>query len=163
MSTGWWTASAKWGVTLGANLDELYREVILDHCQNPRRMGAMEHPTHSLGLHNPTCGDKIAVDLRVEDGRIADYRFSGHGCSISMASASMLGDAVVGKTVAEAEQVAQGFVRFLTGDPSTASPAGDLEALAGVKNFPARVKCATLAHNALMEALEGAARPPGPH
>jgi nitrogen fixation NifU-like protein len=145
--------SAKWGDILGANLDELYREVILDHSQNPRRMGRLPEPTHSLGLHNPTCGDKIAVDLKVEDGRVADYRFSGHGCSISMASASMLGDAVVGRPVAQATEVARGFVNFLTNPQSPETPPGDLEALGGVRKFPARVKCATLAHNALMEAL----------
>ncbi len=153
----------KWGDILGANLDELYREVILDHYQNPRRMGTLPEPTHSMGLHNPTCGDKIAVDLRVEDGRITDYRFSGHGCSISMASASMLGDAVVGKPVPEATAVARGFVHFLTNPTGQGAPPGDLEALGGVRKFPARVKCATLAHNALMEALAARGGRAEPH
>jgi nitrogen fixation NifU-like protein len=153
--TAWRRASAKWGDILGADLDELYREVILDHYQNPRRMGQLQHPTHSLGLHNPTCGDKIAVDLVISGGRVKDYRFSGHGCSISMASASMLGDAVEGRPVDEAIGVARSFVAFLTGEDGGPEPPGDLMALAGVKKFPARVKCATLAHNALMEAIAG--------
>jgi len=140
---------------LGTNLDELYREVILDHNQHPHRMGHLEHPTHTCGLHNPTCGDTIAVELSVVDGRVESYRFSGHGCSISMASASMLGDAVIGLPVAEAEQVAREFVKFLTDPERRDPPPGDLEALAGVKKFAARVKCATLAHNALIQALGG--------
>ena len=137
---------------MGAELNELYRELILDHYQNPRGFGRLPEPTHSLGLHNPTCGDRIAVDLEVADGRIREYRFSGHGCSISMASASMLGEAVRGREVGDAKETAEGFVRFITG-ASEERPAGDLEALAGVRKFPARVKCATLAHNALLEAL----------
>lgn len=148
---------------MDANLDELYREVILDHSQAPRRMGTLAAPTHSLGLHNPTCGDTIAVDIKVEDGRVADYGFSGHGCSISMASASMLGDAVVGRTVAEAKEVASRFVGFLTNPHGSETPPGDLEALGGVRKFPARVKCATLAHNALLEALGASAERAEPH
>jgi nitrogen fixation NifU-like protein len=135
------------------DLDDLYRETILDHNQNPRHRGRLAHATHSRGLFNPTCGDRIAVDLEVEDGRVADVGFDGHGCSISMASASMLAESVAGRPVDEARRIAEQFIAFVTGrtpDP----PAGEWESLAGVRRFPSRVKCATLAHNALLQALE---------
>jgi len=133
-------------------LDELYRELILDHYQHPRHFGTLENASVRVGLHNPTCGDRIAIDLDIVDGVIQDASFSGQGCSISMASASMLTDAVIGRTVGEAEQLAQGFIDYLT-DQQGVPPAGDFEALNGVKKFPARVKCATLAHNALRQAV----------
>jgi nitrogen fixation NifU-like protein len=134
------------------NLDELYRETILDHNQAPRNRGHLEHPTTVVGLYNPTCGDQISLELLVRDHRIQDIRFDGHGCSISMASASMLTEAVKGKTVAEALAVAQNFKAFLTGQ-KPAVELGDLEVLKGVAQFPSRVKCATLAHNALEKGL----------
>jgi nitrogen fixation NifU-like protein len=133
-------------------LDDLYREVILDHHHSPRNRGQLEHPTARVGLFNPSCGDQVQLDLLVEDGRIADIRFSGQGCSISMASASMLTEAVKGKPVGEALALARGFKAFVTGQPSPV-PLGELEALQGVSRFPSRVKCATLAHNALEKAL----------
>lgn len=134
------------------DLDELYREVILDHNQNPRHRGHVERPTVVVGLHNPTCGDQVVLEIRARDGRIEDVAFSGQGCSISMASASMLCEAIAGRPLEEARALAEDFPDFLTGkreDP----PPGEWEALAGVKKFPARVKCATLAHNALKKAL----------
>jgi len=134
------------------NLDDLYRETILDHNQSPRNRGHLEHPTRVVGLLNPTCGDQIQLELEIHDGRIADIRFEGHGCSISMASASMLTEAVKGQPVDQALTLARSFKAFLTGEPSPV-PLGDLEALKGVSQFPSRVKCATLAHNALEKGL----------
>src|SRR5579875_831646 len=134
-------------------LDELYREVILDHNQNPRHRGRVSLPTASRGLFNPTCGDRIEVMLRVRDGRVEEAAFDGHGCSISIASASMLMDSVVGRPVEEARVTAEGFINFVTGK-AAAPPPGEWESLAGVRRFASRVKCATLAHNALLEALD---------
>jgi nitrogen fixation NifU-like protein len=136
------------------DLDELYRDLIVDHYQHPRHFGALADATARVGLHNPTCGDRIAVDLKIVDGVVRDVAFSGHGCSISMASASMLSELIVGKPAAEAERIASAFIDFLTGADDT-EPPGDLAALAGVKKFPARVKCATLAHNAVRQAIRG--------
>jgi nitrogen fixation NifU-like protein len=150
------------------DLEDLYREVILDHNQNPRHRGRLAEATHSRGLFNPTCGDRIAVDLKVVDGRIVEVGFDGHGCSISMASASMLAEAVLGAPVDEARSIAAAFIAFITGQVETPPP-GDWESLAGVRRFPSRVKCATLAHNALMEALAAEtadridAETPSPH
>ncbi|CAB1128936.1 iron-sulfur cluster assembly sulfur-transfer protein [Zn(2+)-dependent] [Candidatus Hydrogenisulfobacillus filiaventi] len=136
------------------SLDELYREIILDHNQQPRNRGRLEHPTATVGLFNPTCGDQIRLDLLVEDGRVKDIRFDGQGCSISMASASMMTEAVKGKPVEEALALARGFKAFLRGEPPGVA-LGDLEVLGGVTQFPSRVKCATLAHNALEKGLTG--------
>lgn len=136
------------------NLDDLYRETILDHNQTPRNKGELDDATTTVGLLNPTCGDQIRVDLKVEDGRIADVRFNGHGCSISMASASMMTEAISGKTVEQALALVRDFKAYLTGKKPE-EDLGDLEALGGVSQFPSRVKCATLAHNAVEKALTG--------
>jgi nitrogen fixation NifU-like protein len=101
---------------------------------------------------NPTCGDQIKLDLQLDHGVVTDVGFTGHGCSISMASASMMTEAIKGRTVDEALAVAKNFKAFVTGSPSVID-LGDLEALQGVSQFPSRVKCATLAHNALEKAL----------
>jgi nitrogen fixation NifU-like protein len=141
------------------DLDELYREVILDHNQNPRHRGHLDQPTVTVGLHNPTCGDQVVLEIRARDGVIEDVAFSGQGCSISMASASMLCESIAGRSVEEARALAEGFPDFLTGKRNDPPP-GEWEALAGVKKFPARVKCATLAHNALKKALADGALAP---
>lgn len=134
------------------NLDELYRETILDHNQSPRNKRSLENPTKTVGLLNPTCGDQIKLDLQLDHGKVIDVGFSGHGCSISMASASMLTEAIKGQPVENAMALARNFKAYLTGEPSSVE-LGDLEALKGVSQFPSRVKCATLAHNALEKAL----------
>jgi nitrogen fixation NifU-like protein len=134
------------------NLEDLYRETIMDHNQSPRNRGSLDNPTKTVGLLNPTCGDQIKLDLLVQEGMVADVGFTGHGCSISMASASMLTEAIKGKSVQDALALARHFKAFLTGTPSP-EDLGDLEALQGVSQFPSRVKCATLAHNALEKAL----------
>lgn len=134
------------------NLDELYRETILDHNQSPRNRRELENPTKTVGLLNPTCGDQIKLDLQLDHGKVTDVGFTGHGCSISMASASMLTEAIKGRSIEDALALAQHFKKFLTGTPSP-EDLGDLESLQGVSQFPSRVKCATLAHNALEKAL----------
>lgn len=134
------------------SLEELYRETILDHNQSPRNRRELENPTKTVGLLNPTCGDQIKLDLQLDHGVVTDVGFTGHGCSISMASASMMTEAIKGRTVDEALAVAKNFKAFVTGSPSVID-LGDLEALQGVSQFPSRVKCATLAHNALEKAL----------
>ena len=140
------------------SLDELYRETILDHNQAPRNRRTIENPTKTVGLLNPTCGDQIKLDLQLDHGIITDIGFTGHGCSISMASASMMTEAVKGKSFEEALALAKNFKAFLTGAESSA-PLGDLEALKGVSQFPSRVKCATLAHNALEKVFDENSEP----
>lgn len=136
-------------------LDELYREIILDHYKNPRNRGRLPDPDIATQGNNPLCGDEVEVSLTVRDGRVVGVAFEGRGCSISQASASMLTEGIKGKTVAEATELAEAFKQMMTGD-SEPDPdvLGDVEALAGVRKYPVRVKCATLAWNTLLEGLE---------
>ena len=151
-------------------LDDLYREIILDHYRTPRNRGELPPPaTHAVG-HNPLCGDEIDVYLQVEDGVVTDVKVGGQGCSISQSSASMMSQAVKGKTLAEVRSLVRRFKGMMTIDtddvqvPDDASELdgeagepvklGDLEALQGVVKFPVRIKCATLAWNTLLDALE---------
>jgi nitrogen fixation NifU-like protein len=136
-----------------AQLEDLYREVILDHYRSPRNRGHLEgSDVKDVELQNPTCGDEIHLSLAVRDGRIDQVRFEGRGCSISMASASMLTEVLRGKTPEEAVAMSRAFKGMLTGD-APEEDLGDLAALSGVAQFPVRVKCATLAWNALLRAL----------
>ncbi|MFN4032641.1 MAG: Fe-S cluster assembly sulfur transfer protein SufU [Fimbriimonadales bacterium] len=136
-------------------LDELYQEIILDHYRQPRGRGELEPPKITQEGFNPSCGDEVIIDLRVEDGRITDVRFHGHGCSISQASASMMTEAVRGKTLAEARALIQQATALVKGElDGDIETLGDIVALAGVRNFPVRVKCATLAWHTLDEALK---------
>ncbi len=138
-------------------LDELYQEIILDHYRHPRGRGELEPPKITQEGFNPSCGDEVIIDLRVEDGRISDIRFHGRGCSISQASASMLVEAVKGKTLEEAHQLIEQTLALVKGEvEADYAVHGDLVALAGVRNFPVRVKCATLAWHTLEEALKQA-------
>ena len=136
-------------------LDDLYREVILDHYRNPRNKGRLIEPTCKSEGYNPVCGDEIAVELLLDDGLIKDVAFHGRGCSISQASGSMMTDAVKGRSPAEARKLVAAFKHLMT-DPEDepAEDLGDLEALQGVAKFPVRVKCATLAWRVLEEGLE---------
>ena len=136
------------------NLSELYRQVILDHSQRPRNFGPLDGGV-AIQLRNPTCGDEVTLYLDVRDGQIADARFQGHGCSISMASASMLTEAVHGLPVAAALQLNDEFRKLVQGHDAETDRLGDLEALGGVAQFPARIKCATLAWNALQQGIGG--------
>ncbi|MHB1681797.1 MAG: Fe-S cluster assembly sulfur transfer protein SufU [Bacilli bacterium] len=130
-------------------LDDLYRQVIMDHYQHPRNQGSIGGETLSIDLKNPTCGDEITLQMKIEDGLVTDVRFTGTGCSISLASASMMTEAIKGKPVAEAMEISEEFRRMMKGEEFDADRLGDLESLAGVCRFPARIKCATLAWHAL--------------
>ena len=139
-----------------SDLRDLYQEVILDHGKSPRNFGPLEGANCNSEGHNPLCGDHIEVHAVVDKhGRIQDVKFEGHGCAISTASASMMTDAVKGKTVAEAKEMFEHFHDLVTKDD--ALPEDDMDklvVLAGVKEFPMRVKCATLAWHTLNAALE---------
>ena len=138
-----------------ADLRDLYRELILDHARSPRHFGKLEHATHSADGINPLCGDKLKLYFRLdEEARIADARFEGSGCAISVASASLLTDTVTGMTVTEATDFFQAVTDSLTGRSASASiDLGKMRALQGVKEFPSRVKCATLSWHAMNAAL----------
>ena len=143
-----------------AALRELYQDVILDHSRRPRNFGEMPEANRRAQGFNPLCGDKATVFLKIEDDVVRDVRFVGKGCSISTASASMMTESVKGKSRAEAEALFERFHELITRDPGGAAHGGapDLGKLAvfsGVGEFPARVKCATLAWHALRAALEG--------
>ena len=148
-------------------LEDLYREIILDHYRNPRNRGELPTPpAHRSEGFNPLCGDEVVVFLDVEDGVVKDLRIGGQGCSISQSSASMMSTAVKGKTVAEARDVIRAFKAMMSihehaldGDEGEDENVvdvklGDLEALRGVVKFPVRIKCATLAWNTLTQGLE---------
>ena len=143
------------------SLDELYRQVILDHYRNPRRSGRLESPTAHADGTNPLCGDEISLDLAVRDGKVTEAAVTGRGCSISQASASMMADRIVGKTLTEVEDLIHRVKRLLDIEEGNAgldperpgAALGDLESLAGVRRFPVRVKCADLPWATLQQAL----------
>ncbi|HEX9653991.1 MAG TPA: SUF system NifU family Fe-S cluster assembly protein [bacterium] len=137
-------------------LRELYQEVILDHNKNPKNFRELEKATHSSEGYNPLCGDRVHVFLKVEEGRIADVGFTGSGCAISKASASVMTTEIKGKTVEESRELFKRFQKVITGADPTAdtSKLGKLAVFAGVREFPVRVKCAALAWHTLLAALE---------
>jgi nitrogen fixation NifU-like protein len=139
------------------SLDDLYKEVILDHYKSPRNKRPLADADYSDTQNNPLCGDEITVYAHVVDGKLAEVAYEGQGCSISQASASMLTEAVSGKPVDGARQMARQFRGMMSGevDP-TEEEFGDLIALKGVVKYPIRIKCAVLAWDVLQEALEGA-------
>ena len=158
-----------------AGLEDLYREIILDHYRSPRNKGELESPpAQRTEGFNPLCGDEIVVYVNVDDGIVSDIKIGGQGCSISQASASMMSAAVKGKTVEQAREITAAFKRLMSiheanvgGDGSEAEfdeaaeisddvDLGDLEALQGVVKFPTRIKCATLSWNTLTQAFEEA-------
>ena len=141
-----------------SDLRELYQEVIFDHNRQPRNFGRPQGANRSAHGYNPLCGDKVTVYLRVEDGVIRDAAFEGSGCAISTASASLMTEALKGKTEAEAERLFEGFHDMVTGSEAHAG-LGKLEVLGGVREFPMRVKCATLAWHTLSAALKGGVDP----
>ena len=137
-----------------SKLDNLYRAVILDHSSNPRHAGEL-HTGCMIDLNNPACGDVIRLTVEFEGDVISNIAFSGHGCTISTASASMMTVAVLGKTKEEAKELATIFSAMVTGETDERQEAlGDAQFLAGVSKFPARVKCSTLAWNALKKAID---------
>jgi nitrogen fixation protein NifU and related proteins len=141
-------------------LDDLYREIILDHYRSPRNRGELPPPaSHAIG-HNPLCGDEIEVYLDVHDGIVTDIRVGGQGCSISQSSASMMSQAVKGKPIDDVRALVHRFRSMMSIEEATDADAdvklGDLEALQGVVKFPVRIKCAVLAWNTLTDALDAA-------
>jgi nitrogen fixation NifU-like protein len=141
-------------------LDDLYREIILDHYRSPRNRGELPPPaSHAVG-HNPLCGDEIEVYLDVRDGVVADVKVGGQGCSISQSSASMMSAAVKGRSVDEVRALVHRFKAMMSieelDDAAAEVKLGDLEALQGVVKFPVRIKCAVLAWNTLVDALDHA-------
>jgi nitrogen fixation NifU-like protein len=143
-----------------SDLRELYQQVILDHNRRPRNFRVLPAANRTAEGFNPLCGDQLTLYLTVEDDVIKDAAFQGTGCAISKASASMLTSTVVGKTVAEAEALFHRFHTMLTGeDNGHGSDLGKLAVFAGVREFPSRVKCATLAWHTLQAALSGAEAP----
>ena len=139
---------------MDGNLRELYQEVIFDHNRQPRNFHDMPEADHHADGHNPLCGDQLTVYLRINGDVIEDVSFVGHGCAISTASASLMTEAVKGKTVAEVEALFKDFHALLTDTPPERD-FGKLTVLTGVREFPARVKCATLAWHTLHNALIG--------
>ena len=151
-------------------LEDLYREIILDHYRNPRNRGELAvPPAHRTEGFNPLCGDEVIVFVEVADGRVSDIRIAGQGCSISQSSASMMTSAVKGRTLEEVAELTRAFKAMMsiheagleggeTSDDDVAEtsevPLGDLEALRGVVKFPVRIKCATLSWNTLTQALD---------
>jgi nitrogen fixation protein NifU and related proteins len=154
-------------------LEDLYREIILDHYRSPRNRGELPAPPAAVAQgHNPLCGDEITVYLLVDDGRVGDIKVGGQGCSISQSSASMMSQATKGRSVDEVRALVRRFKGMMSIEDSSgddgdgdaegatvAEPAdlGDLAALQGVVKFPVRIKCATLAWNTLVDALDAAA------
>ena len=138
----------------GSDLQDLYQEVILDHNKRPRNFHAMDD-AHKAEGYNPLCGDRVTVYLRVEDGRIVDASFQGSGCAISKASASLMTDSVKGKTLEEVEELFARFHAMITRAPDEPTEdLGKLSVLAGVRQFPVRVKCASLPWHTLKSAVD---------
>ena len=145
------------------DLRELYQEVILDHNKRPRNFGPLPSASHQAEGHNPLCGDQLKVYLETDGEKVNDIHFEGMGCAISKASASLMTEAVKGKSLSEVETLYGHFHDLLTGDPSTRGQAdealGKLAVFSGVREFPVRVKCATLAWHTLQAALAARADP----
>lgn len=138
------------------NLDQLYRSVIMDHYKKPRNKGILQDNNVTIDMNNPTCGDRIHLTLKIQDGIVVDAKFDGEGCSISMSSASMMTETIIGKKVEEALQFCDIFSKMMLGediDEDVLDDLGDVAALQGVSKFPARIKCATLAWKAMEKGI----------
>ncbi len=135
-------------------LNELYQDIILDHFRHPRNKRELTDAEALVDEENPTCGDHIRLTAKVEGGKITDVKYDGKGCAISMASASMMSERLIGMTVAEARRLSADFAAVVRGEKQmTEDELGELAALKGVKEFPLRVKCATMAWHAAESAL----------
>ncbi len=142
-----------------SDLHDLYQETIIDHSKRPRNKGALAQATHSAEGYNPLCGDRVKVEIKLENGRVAAIGFEGAGCAISTASASLMTESIRGKTPEEAESAFQKFHGLLTEEKLPPSDLGKLAVFSGVREYPMRVKCATLAWHTLRAALRGEAKP----
>jgi nitrogen fixation NifU-like protein len=140
---------------MSTDLADLYQEVILDHSRHPRNFGPAADANRQARGNNPLCGDRVTVYLRVAGDRIEDVKFEARGCAISVASASMMTEMIRGRTVAEAKSLFDRFHALVTGESEGNGDLAELESLSGVKAFPTRIKCATLAWHAMTAALEG--------
>lgn len=143
-------------MSLVSDLRDLYQEVILDHNKRPRNFGALDDASRTAEGHNPLCGDRLTLYVKLDGDRLIDVRFSGSGCAISKASASMMTDAIKGRTVAEVDALFDAFHQMVTSEPGGAIEAerlGKLAVFAGVAEFPTRVKCASLPWHTLRTAL----------
>ena len=143
-----------------SDLRELYQTTILDHNKQPRNFRVPEGANRDAAGHNPLCGDRVTVHVRLEDGVVKDVGFQGNGCAISTASASLMTQAVKGRSVAEVQKIFDAFHELVTSDPQREldeSGVGKLAVLGGVREYPVRVKCATLAWHTLRAALAGGA------
>ena len=141
-------------------LRDLYQEVILDHNRRPRNFGALPAANHQAEGYNPLCGDRVTVFLDVEDDRIRDVAFEGSGCAISTASASLMTESLKGRSVEEARKLFNEFHDMVTTGAGEGSPdLGKLAVFGGVREFPMRVKCATLAWHTALAAIEGKGQP----
>lgn len=143
------------------DIKDLYQEIIVDHNRSPRNFGKLPGADRTLEGYNPLCGDRLSLYLKLDGGRIADLRFDGSGCAISVASASLMTEAMKGKSIEEARGLFGAFHDLVTGErvPTDVSRLGKLAALAGVREYPARVKCATLCWHTLNSALAGTHEP----
>ena len=143
------------------DLKELYQEVIVDHNRNPRNFGKIDNANHALEGFNPLCGDRLILYLNIDNDQISDISFDGNGCAISVASASLMTEAMKGKTLGEAETIFNCFHDVITKDGAEINleELGKLAVLAGVRDYPTRVKCATLCWHTLHSALEGSDNP----
>ncbi len=142
---------------MSLDLRELYQEVILDHNKRPRNRGKLEGVTNTAEGHNPLCGDNVTIYLHKQNGKVVDVTFDGSGCAISTASASMMTELVKGKSVEEIEAIFREFQDMVTktGEAEEHPALGDLEVLGGVREYPVRIKCATLPWHTLKAALQG--------
>lgn len=136
-----------------SELSELYQQVILDHNKKPRNFRKIESPTHTAEGHNPLCGDQLTIYLDLENDEVKDVSFEGSGCAISKASASMMTQAVKGKSKQKVEELFKGFHSMVTEDEETPEELGNLRIFEGVREFPVRVKCATLPWHTLHAAI----------
>jgi len=139
------------------SLNGLYKEVVLDHYRSPRHQGELENPTFKEGGHNPSCGDTLQVYVKLDDDdKIVDVAFDGHGCSISLASSSMMTEIMIGKTVVEALELVETFEGMMRGEAEFPDEDEFLDVLSmkGVAEFPVRVKCATLAWDTMKRAIK---------
>ena len=139
-----------------ARLSALYQEVILDHYRRPRNRGTLADPTGTASLRNPLCGDEVDVHVALHDGKVADVKFGGRGCSISQASASMMTELVKGRTPDEVHALGERFAKMIRGDAEAAKDQalGQARALSGVSRFPTRVRCALIAWEAMERAVK---------
>lgn len=137
-----------------SGLNDLYQEVIIDHSKRPRNFRRLPDSNRTAQGYNPLCGDKITLDLKLENNHIDDIGFQGSGCAISTASASLMTESVKGKTLQEAEVLFDKFHSLITSDKAAAPDIGKLAVFSGVREFPARAKCATLAWHTLRAALQ---------